>query len=162
MAITKEKKKEVIKKVQNALVGAQSVVFVNFHGLSVQDANAMRKDLRTNKVGYFVAKKSLIRLALTDTKISGTVPELSGEIALAYGEDSLVPARTIQTFVKKYKGALSIVGGIFEGAYMDMAAMRGIANIPPREVLLAQLVNLINSPLQGLVVALHGVAGKKQ
>ena len=162
MAITKEKKGAVVEKVRDAVKGAKSVVFVNFHGLSVSDANAMRKELRSNKIGYFVAKKTLIRRALGAEKILGDLPELQGEIALAYGDDLIIPARTVQTFVKKFKENLSIAGGVFDGRFMNMAEMRDVANIPPIEVLYAQIVNLINSPLQGLAVALNAIAESKQ
>src|SRR3989344_9042096 len=103
MAISREKKVQIIDKVRDAVSKAQSVVFVRFHKVSVADQNAIRKDLRANKVQYLVAKKTLIRRALGDQKITGEVPVLEGEIALAYGDDLIAPARIIQTFVKKHK-----------------------------------------------------------
>src|SRR3989344_2448949 len=118
MAKTREQKESVVKKVQEALKGAQSVVFVNFHGLPVAQSSAMRRELRKEGVGFFVAKKTLIRRALEGEKLEGQLPELSGEIALAYlpapagastlagrqagGADALIPARSIASFVKKY------------------------------------------------------------
>lgn len=162
MAKNKEQKKEVIAKVEKALKDAVSVVFVKFNRLTVADATAMRKELRKEGIGYFVAKKTLLRRALDSQKISGEVPALEGQIAICYGVDAIAPARSIAGFVKKYKEQLAIVGGVFEGAFQGKAQMQEIAAIPPIEVLYAQVANLFNSPIQGLVVALNQIAqGKK-
>src|SRR5690606_32004477 len=87
MAITKEKKQEVVAKVADALSNAVSVVFVHFKGLSVADTSAMRKQLRGEGIGYYVAKKSLIRRALADKGYEGELPNLEGEIALAWSAE---------------------------------------------------------------------------
>ncbi len=162
MAITKQKKVEVTKKVADALQGAVSVVFVHFKGLSVADTDAMRKELREKGVGYYVAKKNLIKRALTSAGYAGEIPEMPGEIALAWSkEDATAPARDIYELGKKHKDALSIVGGVWEGAYADAVAMNAIATIPPIPVLRGMFVNVINSPIQGLVIALNQIAEKK-
>lgn len=161
MAITKDKKVKIVDKLKKALADSNSVVFVNFQGLSVPQATELRETLREQSVGYTVAKKSLIKLALNDAKFSGQMPELPGEIALAYGTDLVAPAKGIHEFGKKAE-QLSIVGGVFEGEYMDKVAMTSIAEIPPREVLYGQFVNMINYPIQGLVIALNSIADKKE
>ena len=115
MAISKEKKKEIHKKITGAINDSTSMVFVNFHGLSVIDAASLRRELRDNGVGYVVAKKTLIRRAFGDSKIDGEIPALDGELALAYGEDLIAPARGIYDFQKKHKDNIQILGGGFEG-----------------------------------------------
>lgn len=162
MAITKDKKQEVTSKIAEAVDGAASVVFVHFKGLSVGDTSAVRKSLRENGVGYYVAKKTLIRRALADKGYTGTMPELPGEIAIAWSaEDPTLAARDVFEHGKKHKGALSIVGGIFDGAFTDAAGMNAIALIPSVPVLRGMFVNVINSPIQGLVIALDKIAEKK-
>ena len=161
MALSREKKVEIAANVDGLLKKAVSVVFVNFHGLSVVDTGALRKKLREEGVSYHVAKKSLIRRSLEKAGIRGEMPVLDGEVALAYGEDAIAPARGIQSFVKQYKDALSILGGIFEGSYQDKAAMTEIAGIPSPQVLYGQLAHVINSPIQGFVVALWKIAETK-
>src|SRR3989344_8437655 len=153
MAITKVKKKELVADLTSELKDAPSVVFVNFHGLSVAETTNLRKNLREQGVSYRVAKKTLLRRALETTKTSGEIPELGGEVAIAYGTDLLAPARESYNFEKTHKDSFRILGGIFEGKYLDQAGMLSIATIPPREVLLAQFVNLINSPIQRFAVA---------
>lgn len=155
MAITKAKKQEVVAKVADSVKDAASVVFVAFKGLSVGDTSAMRRTLRNSGIGYYVAKKTLIRRALEAQGYKGTLPELPGEIAMAWSAgDATLPAREIYEHGIKHKGALSIMGGVFDGAFVDAAGMRAIATIPPLPVLRGMFVNVINSPIQGLVIAL--------
>lgn len=161
MARTKAQKKEIIEKVNTILDGAQSVVFVNIHGLKIGDATAMRRKMKADQVGFFVAKKTLAKLALDAKKYSGTMPELAGEIGMAYGQDLIAPARDVYEFQRKLKDQVTIVGGVFEGKYMSREEMTAIATIPPRETLYGMFVNVINSPIQGLVMALDQIAKKK-
>ena len=162
MAITKEQKKEILSELKEFVKTAGSVVFVNFHGLGVEEANELRSTLRASGVRYKVAKKTLIKMALNDAGIEGEMPSLDGELALAFSEDILDPAREVHGFEKKFKEKINILGGVFEGVYKNKEEMTAIAVIPSRETLYAQFVNLINSPIQGLVIALDGVANKKE
>lgn len=165
MAITKQKKEEILAKVSCAIGKATTLVFANFKGLSVAEQNEMRKGLRAQEVGYLVAKKTLIKRALDAAKFQGELSELPGEIALVYGADELAPARELATFVKKFSlagpaGRLSFAGGVFGGAYMTKEKIGEIAAIPPIETLRAQFVQLINSPLQRFAVVLNAKAEK--
>ena len=161
MAITKEKKKEIYEKVNRAVEDSTSVVFVNFHGLTVSETTGLRKGLRGEGVMYTVAKKTLIGRALSDSKVKGDVPQFEGELALAYGEDLIAPARGIFEFQKKHKKNISILGGIFEGVFMNKEEMTEIATIPPMQVLRGQFVNLINTPIQQFVVVIDQIAQKQ-
>lgn len=160
MAITKEKKAEILKKLKQSLADSKTAVFVNFAGLSVNEATELRRELRNMEVGYMVAKKTLIKRALNETGASGEMPELPGEVAVAFGVDLVAPAKGVYDFGQKSK-KLDILGGIFEGSFMDKASMMEIAEIPPREILYGKLANVINSPIQGLVIALDQLAEKK-
>lgn len=160
MARTKEQKKEIIEKLKTMMSGAKSLVFVSFHKLTVAEATTMRKALRKEGVNYFVAKKTLVEKALESGKYTGTMPKLIGEFGMAYGTDLVAPARGVYEFQKKFKDKATIVGGVFESAYMSKEEMMAIALIPPREVLLGMLVNVMNSPIQGMVIALNEVAKK--
>lgn len=151
-----------MEKIAGAVKDAASIVFVHFKGLSVADTSAMRKSLREGGVGYYVAKKTLIRRVLAEQGYEGTMPETPGEIAIAWSrEDATQAARDVFEHGKKHKGALSIMGGIFEGKFTDAAGMTAIATIPPVPVLRGMFVNVINSPIQGLVIALDKIAEKK-
>lgn len=162
MAINKEKKKEIVASVKDILSKSKTVVFVNFHKLPVSESTAIRKELRSKDVKFTVAKKTLMKRALAEASPAGDAPELAGELALAYGADLISPAREIYDFQKKLEGRVSILGGIFDGLFKTKAEMEAIAAIPSQKVLYAQFVNIINSPIQGLVLALNAIAEKKQ
>ncbi len=161
MAITKAKKEDIVAKVAAALKDAVSVVFVRFGKITVADTSAMRKTLKGDGVGYLVAKKTLIKRALKDAGYEGTLPELPGEVAIAFATaDATAAARGIHEHGKKHEG-LSILGGVFEGKYLDAAGMKVIATIPSVPVLRGMFVNVINSPIQRAAIALGQIAAKK-
>ena len=165
MPISREKKSEILAKLQKIFAGSKSLAFVNFHKLTVGNAQALRRKLREAGSGYFVAKKSLIEKALKGGAVKGEIPKLDGEIAVAYlvegGDDVTAPSREVFGFEKKLEKAFSLVGGIFEGMFKGKDEMVVIASIPSRQTLLAQFVNLVNSPLQRFAVSLSEVAKKK-
>lgn len=162
MARTKNEKAEILSKLKDIVKDAKSLVFVNFKGLKVGDTVNMRRKFRNEGVGFFVAKKSLTKKALESQNYSGNMPELFGELGLSFGNDLIAPAREVYEFEKKYKGQVSILGGVFEGKFMTKADMVSIASIPPQKTLQAMFVNVINSPIQGFVMALDQIAKKKQ
>lgn len=172
----------MIKDMEGAIKNSASLVFVNFHGLKVGDETKLRRSLREEGVNYKVSRKTLLARALKG-KAEGEIPELSGEVAIAYlpakalakegsrparlndasrsGGDATTAPREIYNFQKIHKGALSILGGIFEGKFIGGEKMMEIAMIPSREVLYAQFVNLINSPIQRFAVVLGAIAKAK-
>jgi large subunit ribosomal protein L10 len=122
----------------------------------------MRKSLKGEGVGYYVAKKTLLKRVLAEKGYQGDLPALDGEIAIAWSnDDATTAARTIYEHGKKHKDAISIRGGVFENKYMDAVAMTAIATIPPIPVLRGMFVNVINSPIQGLVIALDKIREAK-
>lgn len=161
MAITRAKKTEVVDKLRSAFKDAKSLVFVNFKGLTVGNTTEMRRALKGENVSYTVAKKTLTKKALEGEKFEGTVPELEGELALAWGDDLVAPARGVYAFQKKFAENLKILGGVFEGRYMTASEMVEIAKIPGFDVLRGKFVNIINSPIQRFVIGLSEIAKKK-
>ena len=161
MAITKDKKKEILKKLED-VTDKGSVVFLQFKGLSGNDTVAMRKDLRDQDVSYFVAKKTLVKRAFDESDVSGEMPELEGELALAYGDDLTTPAREVFNYQKKFKDNIQIMGGVFESKFMNKSEMEEIAQIPSHDVLKGMFVNVINSPIQGFAMAIKAIADKQE
>ncbi len=161
MARTKVEKKEILDKLDKIIKDAKSMVFVNFHGLNVADTTQIRRKLKSEGIGFFVSKKSLTKRAMESKKFTGSIPELTGEVGLAYGIDLIAPAREVYEFQKKYKNSISILGGVFEEKFMTKEEMMSIALIPPIKTLQAMFVNVINSPIQGFVMAIDQIAKKK-
>ncbi len=160
--ITKDKKIKIIEKITDIAKKSLSIVFVNFHGLTVGEITELRGRLTDEGTGYTVAKKTLIKRALESQKIDGEQPVLDGEIAIAYGDDLIAPARSVYEYQKKHKGNIAIVGGVFDGVYKNLNEMVEIASIPTTDALRGMFVNVINSPIQGLVVALNAISAKKE
>ncbi len=161
MPITKAKKSEILSGLNKIVDSSKSIVFISFKGITANETVVMRKKLTSENVGLKVAKKTLIKKTLSDKSFSGTMPELGQETAFAYGEDLLAPAREIFNFTKEHKGLLSIVGGIFDGAYKSKEEMMEIATIPSREVLISKIAYLLKSPIQRLAIAVNEVSKKK-
>jgi len=161
MAISKEKKVEILAKVKKIVGDSQSIVFINFHALPVVESSMIRRTLREKGVGYTIAKKSLTRKALVEGGITGDMPDMPGEMGIVYGADLLDPAREVYEFQKKFDKKIQIVGGVFEGRFMSQSEMVTVAQIPGMKTLQAQFVNLINSPIQRLVIGLSQIAEKK-
>ena len=157
--LQKSRKEEMIKEIEGTLKESKSLVFVNFHGMNVADETILRRDLREKGVGYRVSRKTLLKRALTG-KAEGEIPELGGEVAIAYSKEPIASAREIYNFQKTHKGILSILGGIFNGKFVDGAYMMELATIPSKEVLLSKLAFLFKSPMQRFALALSEVAKK--
>jgi large subunit ribosomal protein L10 len=158
--LQKSKKEEIVKEIDQAVKESGSLVFVNFHGMTVGDETALRRDLRNQGVSYKVSRKTLLKRALQG-KAEGEIPELTGEVAIAYSKDETSSAREVYNFQKTHKDALRIIGGIFAGKFVDAGRMMEIATIPSKEVLLSKLAFLFKSPMQRMALAINEVAKKK-
>ena len=158
MAISKEKKQSVVATFKEILAPAESVAFVKFNRLTVKDANELRRNLRAEGISYKVGKKTLLKRVLEEIGITGELPVLEGEIAIAASADALAPARVVYEFQKTHKDMVTLVGGVFEGGYKNKEEMMVIATIPSRVVLLSQIAFLLKSPLQRLAIAIDQVS----
>lgn len=159
VAITKAKKQDILGKLEDIKKSADTVVFVSFKGVTVKDTTAMRRAMREAGVGYFVAKKTLMKRVFQGYE--GEMPELPGEIAVAYSIDAIAPAQQVKDFAKKYKDAIAIVGGIFQGVFKNKEEMTAIASIPGMDVLRGMFAQLLNSPRQRFAVVLSKVSETK-
>jgi large subunit ribosomal protein L10 len=160
MAITKAKKQDILAKLEEVRDKSESIVFVHYKGLSVANTTAMRRDLREKGVGYFVAKKTLMKKAFEDA-FTGEMPNLDGEIAVAYSADAIAPAQGVKEYSTKFKDNISIAGGVFQGVFKDQSEMVAIASIPPLQTLRGMFAQLLNSPRQRFAVVLSAVAETK-
>jgi large subunit ribosomal protein L10 len=170
MALTKDKKKEILAGLTESLSKTASAVFVGFKGLTVADMNELRAALKKEDVKYTVVKKTLLTKALGEKGYTGVLPELPGEVALAHlsteasakaDADVTAPARALQAFVKKFKERLSLLGGALEGRFLSQSEMVGVAQIPAMPILRGMFANIINSPIQRFAIALGEVAKTK-
>lgn len=164
MALTRNQKEAVVAKITDILNNSKSVVFLNFNGLDVGKTTDMRAKLSENDVQYLVAKKTLAKIAIeqSNVEVAGDLPEMEGELAIAYTNgDETAAAREIYAFQKEYEDNVSIQAGVFEGKLMPKSDMLEIAQIPGMLELRGMFVNLINSPIQRLAIVMNAIAEKK-
>ena len=155
-----ELKKPVVEEISAGIKDAQSVVLVDYRGLTVEQDTQLRKNLREAGVTYKVYKNTMMNFAFKGTQFEGLAPYLEGPSAMAYSnEDATAPARVLAEFAKK-ADKLQIKAGVVEGTVYDAAGMVQIASIPSREVLLGRLLGSMQSPIANLARVLNQIAEK--
>ena len=156
----KQAKQVVIDEIKEKFENAGSVVVVDYLGLSVAEADALRKNLREEGVDYTVYKNTLIRRAIDGTDFAGLAEgdTLKGSTALAFsGEDVTAGARVLSKAIKEYK-KMAFKGGVVEGEVYDKDQIEEFANIPGRDVLIARFMGSIQSPMTKLALTLKAIA----
>jgi large subunit ribosomal protein L10 len=139
---------------------AQSVVLIDYRGFTVIDDTALRREFRKAGVDYKVLKNTLVRRALNDLGIKELDALLNGPTAVAFGESDLIaPARIIADSIKK-TNKMSIKGGLINGKPATADEINVLAAIPSKEVLIAQLLAMLTTPVRRLTVALDQIAQK--
>lgn len=158
MAITRQKKEEIMENLVSQLSEAKSAVFADFRGMKVAGANELRRKGREEGVNIVVAKKTLMKLAFDKAGYEGVDPQgLEGSIALMLGmEDEVAPAKLAADYAKDHEEELKIVAGVLEHKLVDDKAVIALSKLPSREELLAKAVGSIAAPMSGMVNVLQG------
>ena len=134
MSIEAQKEKQlVIDEIKEKLERAQSAVVIDYIGITVAQADAMRKKLREANVDYTVYKNTLVKRAIEGTQYADLAQVLDGPSALAFGyEDAVAPAKVLAGIMKEYK-KMEFKAGVVEGTYFDAAGVQAVAAVPGRE-----------------------------
>lgn len=155
-----ELKKPVVEEISAGIKGAQSIVLVDYRGLTVEQDTQLRKALREAGVTYKVYKNTMMNFAFKGTEFEGLSQYLEGPSAIAYSsEDATAPARVLANFAKT-ADKLEIKAGVVEGTVYDAAGMAAIASIPSREVLIARLLGSMKSPITNFARVMNQLAEK--
>ena len=153
-----ELKQPIVEEISASIKDAQSVVLVDYRGLTVEQDTQLRKQLREAGITYKVYKNTMMNFAFKGTDCEGLVPYLEGPSAIAISkDDATAPARILCNFAKKAK-ALEIKGGVVEGSVYDSKGIEAISNVPSREELLGKLLGSIQSPITNLARVLNQIA----
>ena len=148
----KEQKVEQVDVLTEKLKKAKVAVLTDYRGLTVSQMQELRGKLRTGNVEYRVVKNTLARRAADAAGYKALESELKGPIAIAFGyEDLSLPPRLINEFVRTTRLKLEVVGGLVEGRVFNRDQVKQLADLPSREVLLAQLLGTLQSPVGQLV-----------
>ena len=153
-----ELKQPIVDEISGVINGAQSVVVVDYLGLTVAEDTQLRKQLREAGVTYKVYKNTLVNRAIQGTEFEGLKDVLEGPSAFAVSaEDATAPARILAKFAKTAP-ALEIKAGVVEGTFYDAEGMKAIAAVPSRDELLGKLLGSIQSPITNLARVLNQIA----
>lgn len=153
-----ELKQPIVQAIADDIKDAQSVVLVDYRGLTVAQDTELRKQLREAGVIYKVCKNTMMKRAFEGTEFAGLEEYLEGPSALAISkDDATAPARILCKFAKDAK-ALEVKGGVVEGAVYDVAGIQELSKIPSREELLSKLLGSIQSPITNFARVIKQIA----
>lgn len=155
------RKEQLVNELAEKLQKAQSVIVFDYRGLTVAEVTELRAAMRKAGNEYVVVKNSMVERAADKIGIDESVKEmLKGPSAFAIGyEDAVSPAKILKETVKKLKKC-EIKGGIVNGKVSDAAAIDALAELPPKEVLIARMLGSMMSPISGLAIVLDQIAKK--
>jgi large subunit ribosomal protein L10 len=149
-------KQEIVAEVTKSFQEAQGVVIADYRGLNVAQVTKLRSELRQNGIEFIVVKNTLTRIAAKNAGVEGIDTYLEGPTALAFGTaDPVAPAKILAKFAKDFK-ALEIKGGLVEGRAINFDGVKALADLPPREVLLAKVLGGMQAPMYGFANVLQG------
>jgi len=147
MAITKQKKEEILKELIDKFAGAKSVAFGQYSGMSVHELTEMRNKMREHGVEFKVAKKTLFKLAAKEQGLELPDEILEGTVGAAFSNEDMVSGPKILKETTKKVQVVKLLGGIMEGKVLSISEMGELASLPNREALLAKFVGLLRAPL---------------
>lgn len=151
-----EQKKQIVADLTAKLQSAVSGVVVDYKGINVADDTKLRKELREAGVDYFVVKNTLLSRAAKEAGINGLDPVLEGTTALAISDTEYAAgARILSKFAETHKN-FKTKAGFVEGDVIDVAGVKNLAELPSKEVLVAQALGGLNAPITGFVTVLNG------
>lgn len=153
-----ELKQPIIQEISDNVKDAQSVVVVDYRGLTVAEDTQLRKELREAGVTYKVYKNTMMNFAFKDTDFESLKDVLEGPSAIAIStEDATAPARVLAKFAKTAP-ALEIKAGVVEGTFYDAEGMKAIASVPSKEELISKLLGSLQSPISNFARVLNQIA----
>ena len=157
-------KKELVAELVEKIKKAQSVVFVDYQGIKVNEETSLRKQMRENGAEYLVAKNRLFKIALKESGVEDNFDEiLEGTTAFAFGyNDPVAPAKAVFDLAKAKLDVFKIKGGYLTGKKVSVKEVEELAKLPSREQLLSMLLNSMLGPIRKFAYATVAIADKKE
>ena len=161
MSANLEAKKVLVDEIKEKLQKAKTVVFVDYRGMTVEQDTKMRAEFRKSGAEYRVYKNRLVLKALNELGYTDCENYLQGTNAVAFGyDDEIAPAKIVANSSND-NCAFPIKFGIYNNQVVGADVIKNLAHIPSREVLLAQLVGMLSSPMISLAIAVKAIADKQ-
>lgn len=155
MSLTRSEKEVVLKNVAELAENAQSLVLAEYRGLTVAEMTELRSKAREQNVSLNVLKNTLAKRALAGTGFEAASDEMTGPLVYGFSEDAAAVAKVMSDFAKGNKKLVLRGGALQSGTKLSVDEVKQLANIPSKEVLLAQLCGLMNAPMTQLVTLLQ-------
>ena len=160
MSLNRSEKQAVIDEVTALAAKAQTLVMAEYRGITVADMTKLRSTARSNGVSLSVLKNTLARRAVAGSAFEVVGDQMTGPLIYGFSVDAVAAAKVVADFAKT-NDKLVIRGGAYGGKALDVAGVKTLANIPSKEVLLAQLCGLLMSPISRTAVVLSALATQK-
>jgi len=160
LSLNRSEKEAVISDVTGLAAQAQTLVMAEYRGITVADMTKLRSNARSNGVSLSVLKNTLARRAVTGSAFEVAADQMTGPLIYGFSVDAVAAAKVVADFAKT-NDKLVIRGGVYSGKALDASGVKQLANIPTKEVLLAQLCGLLKSPISRTAVVLGALAAKK-
>ena len=161
MSANFENKKLVVSEIEGLAKDAKSIVLVDYRGITVSQATELRETVRSAGGTYKVYKNRLMKIAFENLGIAFPATDFEGTTAVIFhSSDEVAPAKIALDGSKKYNNTLKLKSGFVSGKYYDTAEITTLANIPSRDILLAQLLGMLTNPMRSLAVAVSEIAKK--
>ena len=160
MSLNRSEKEAVVNDVTGLAAKAQTLVLAEYRGITVADMTRLRASARSNGVSLSVLKNTLARRAVADTGFAVLSDQMTGPLIYGFSEDAVAAAKVVAEFAKTNE-KLVIRGGAYGGKALDANGVKQLASIPTKEVLLAQLLGLMQSPVSRTARVLAALAEKK-
>ena len=159
MSLNRSEKEAVIQDVTGLAAKAQTLVLAEYRGITVSDMTKLRANARSNGVSLSVLKNTLARRAVSGSGFEVVSDLMTGPLIYGFSNDAVAAARVVADFAKTNE-KLVIRGGAYGGKALDVNGVKQLASIPSKEVLLAQLLGLLQSPISRMARVLAAIAEK--
>lgn len=157
-----KQKQVIIDEIKDKFERATSAVVIDYIGITVAEADAMRKKLREAEVDYTVYKNTLVKRAIQGTEYEALADILEGPSGFAFSyDDATAPARVLNDSIKEYK-KMEFKGGFIEGEYYDNEGLQQIAAVPSRDTLISKFMGSIQSPIANFARVVAQIAEQKE
>lgn len=160
MSLNRNEKAAVVTDVAAQVARSQTLALAEYRGLTVEHMNKLRVDARAKGVYLHVLKNSLARRAVAGTPFECAAEAMSGPLIYGFSEDAVAAAKVMSDFAKG-NDKLIVKAGVYAGKALDADGVKALASIPSKEVLLAQLLGLMQSPISRIARVIAAIAEKK-
>ena len=143
----RSEKKEFVQKLKEEIDSSSSVIVAHYSGLTVNDSEELRTEMRSKGAKFKVTKNRLTKLALEQTQFKDIADLFTGPTAIAYSEDPVAPAKVAVSFEKKLE-KFKIIGGGYNGEKIDLEKINFLATLPSIDELRGKIIGLISAPAQ--------------